>query len=65
MDSNFPSSFTNFFMSESEDILSQPSDSNQLIKDLTYSNLNFHTKKNHKEEKTSHQMKIVYLSLYG
>jgi hypothetical protein len=30
-------------MSESEDILSQPSDSNQLINDLTYSNLNVHT----------------------
>jgi len=30
-------------MSESEDILSQPSDSNQLIDDLTYSNLNVHT----------------------
>jgi len=43
MDLNFPSSFTNFFMSESEDILSQPSDSNQLINDLTYSNLNVHT----------------------
>ena len=58
MDSNFPSSFTNFLMSvmsESEDILSQPSDSNQLIDDLTYSNLNVHTiKKNHKEVKTSH-----------
>jgi hypothetical protein len=40
MDLNFPSSFTNFLMSESEDILSQPSDSNQLINDLTYSNLN-------------------------
>jgi hypothetical protein len=66
MDSNFPSSFTNFLMSKSEDILSQPSDSNQLINDLTYSNLNVHTiKKNHKEVKTSHQMKIVYLSLHG
>jgi len=43
MDSNFPSSFTNFLMSKSEDILSQPSDSNQLIDDLTYSNLNVHT----------------------
>ena len=43
MDSNFPSSFTNFLMSESEDILSQLSDSNQLIDDLTYSNLNVHT----------------------
>jgi hypothetical protein len=43
MDSNFPSSFTNFLMSESEDILSQQSDSNQLIDDLTYSNLNVHT----------------------
>jgi hypothetical protein len=30
-------------MSESEDILSQQSDSNQLIDDLTYSNLNVHT----------------------
>jgi len=29
-------------MSNSEDILSQPSDSNQLINDLTYSNLNVH-----------------------
>jgi len=42
MDSNFPSFFTNFLMSESEDILSQPSDSNQLIDDLTYSNFNVH-----------------------
>jgi len=42
MDSNFPNSFTNFLMSELEDILSQPSDSNQLIDDLTYSNLNVH-----------------------
>jgi hypothetical protein len=42
MDSDFPSSFTNFLMSESEDILSQPSDFNQLINDLTYSNLNVH-----------------------
>jgi hypothetical protein len=43
MDSNFPNSFTNFLMSESEDIISQSSDSNQLIDDLTYSNLNVHT----------------------
>jgi hypothetical protein len=43
MDSNFPSSFTNFLMSELEDILFQSSDSNQLIDDLTYSNLNVHT----------------------
>jgi hypothetical protein len=35
MDSNFPSSFTNFLMSESEDILSQPSDSNKLIDDFS------------------------------
>ena len=42
-------------MSESENILSQLSDSNQLIDDLTYSNLNIHIiKKNHKEVKTSH-----------
>ena len=42
-------------MSKSEDILSQPSDSNQLIDDLTFSNLNVNTiKKNHKEVKTSH-----------
>jgi len=65
MDSNFPSSFTNFLMSESEDILSQPSDSNQLIDDLTYSNLNVHSAKNQKEVKISHQRKIVYLSLHG
>jgi len=32
-------------MSESEDILSQPSDSNQLIDDLTYSNLNVNSAK--------------------
>jgi hypothetical protein len=51
MDSNFPSSFTNFFMSESKDILSQPSDSNQLINDLTYSNLNFHTIKKSQRSK--------------
>jgi len=51
-------------MNESEDILSQLSDSNQLIDDLTYSNLNVHTiKKNHKDVKTSHQRKILYLSL--
>jgi hypothetical protein len=43
MNLNFPSSFTNFLISESEDILSQPSDSNQLIDNLTYSNLNVHT----------------------
>jgi hypothetical protein len=30
-------------MNKSEDILSQLSDSNQLIDDLTYSNLNVHT----------------------
>jgi len=45
MDSNFSNSFTNFLMSESEDILSQPSDSNQLIDDLTYSNLNVNSAK--------------------
>jgi hypothetical protein len=51
MDSNFPSSFTNFFMSELEDILSQSSDSNQLIDDLTYSNLNVHTIKKSQRSK--------------
>jgi len=51
MDSNFPSSFTNFFVSESEDILSQPSDSNQLINDLTYSNLNVNTIKKSQRSK--------------
>lgn len=51
MDSNFPSSFTNFFMSESEDILSQPSDSNQLIDDLTCSNLNVHSAKKSQRSK--------------
>jgi hypothetical protein len=51
MDSNFPSSFTNFFMSESKDILSQPSDSNQLINDLKYSNLNFNTIKKSQRSK--------------
>jgi hypothetical protein len=51
MDSNFPSSFTNFFMSESEDILSQPSDFNQLINDLTYSNLNVNTIKKSQRNK--------------
>jgi len=51
MDSNFPSSFTNFLISESEDILSQPSDSNQLINDLTYSNLNVHTIKKSQRSK--------------
>ena len=65
MDSNFPNSFTNFLMSESEDILSQPSDSNQLFDDLTYLNLNVHTIKKSQRSKTSHQMKIVYLSLHG
>jgi hypothetical protein len=52
-------------MSESEDILSQPSDSNQLFDDLTYLNLNVHTIKKSQRSKTSHQMKIVYLSLHG
>ena len=51
MDSNFPSSFTNFLMSESEDILSQPSDSNQLIDDLTCSNLNVHSAKKSQRSK--------------
>jgi len=51
MDSNFSSSFTNFLMSESEDILSQLSDSNQLINDLTYSNLNVHTIKKSQRSK--------------
>jgi len=51
MDSNFPSSFTNFLMSESEDILSQSSDSNQLIDDLTYSNLNVHSAKKSQRSK--------------
>jgi hypothetical protein len=51
MDSNFPSSFTNFLMSESEDIFSQPSDSNQLIDDLTYSNLNVHSAKKSQRSK--------------
>jgi hypothetical protein len=51
MDSNFPSSFTNFLMSESEDVLSQSSDSNQLINDLTYSNLNVYTIKKSQRSK--------------
>jgi hypothetical protein len=51
MDSNFPSFFTNFFMSESEDILSQPSDSNQLIDDLICSNLNVHSAKKSQRSK--------------
>jgi hypothetical protein len=51
MNSNFPSSFTNFLMSESEDILSQPSDSNQLIDDLTYSDLNVHSVKKSQKSK--------------
>jgi hypothetical protein len=51
MDSNFSSSFTNFLMSESEDILSQPSDSNQLIDDLTCSNLNVHSAKKSQRSK--------------
>ena len=38
-------------MSESEDILSQPNDSNQLIDDLTYSNLNVHTIKKSQRSK--------------
>jgi len=38
-------------MSVSEDILSQPSDSNQLINDLTYSNLNVHTIKKSQRSK--------------
>jgi hypothetical protein len=51
MDLNFPSSFTNFLMSESEDILSQLSDSNQLIDDLIYSNLYVHTIKKSQRSK--------------
>ena len=38
-------------MSKSEDILFQPSDSNQLIDDLTYSNLNVHTIKKSQRSK--------------
>jgi len=38
-------------MSESEDILSQPSDFNQLINDLTYSNLNVNTIKKSQRNK--------------
>jgi len=38
-------------MSESEDILSQPSDSNQLIDDLTYSKLNVHSVKKSQRSK--------------
>jgi hypothetical protein len=55
MDSNFPSSFTNFLISESENILSQLSDSNQLIDDLTYSNLNVHTIKKSQRSKNFSQ----------
>jgi len=55
MDSNFPSSFTNFLMSESEDILSQPSDSTQLIDDLTCSNLNVHSAKKSQRSKNFSQ----------
>jgi hypothetical protein len=40
-------------MSELEDILSQPSDSNQLIDDLTYSNLNVHKKKSQRSKNFS------------
>jgi len=38
-------------MSESEDILSQPSDSNQLVDDLTYSNLNVNSAKKSQRSK--------------
>jgi hypothetical protein len=38
-------------MSESEAILSQPSDSNQLIDDLTYSDLNVHSAKRSQRSK--------------
>jgi hypothetical protein len=38
-------------MSESKNILSQPSDSNQLINDLTYSNLNVYTIKKSQRNK--------------
>jgi hypothetical protein len=51
MDLNFPSSFTNFLISESEDIISQPTDSNQLINDLIYSNLNVNTIKKSQRSK--------------
>ena len=51
MDLNFPSSFTNFLMSESKDILSQPSDSNQLIDDLTCLNLNVYSAKKSQRSK--------------
>ncbi|KAI5572472.1 hypothetical protein BDE02_10G015700 [Populus trichocarpa] len=42
-------------MSESEDILSQPSDSNQLIDDLTCSNLNVHSAKKSQRSKNFSQ----------
>jgi hypothetical protein len=65
MDSNFPSSFTNLLLSELEDILSQPSDSNQLIDDLTYSNLNVHTiKKTHRSKKFSPEEDCLLVSAW-
>jgi len=52
-------------MSESEDILSQPSDSNQLINDLTYSNLNVHTiKKSQRSENFSPEEDCLLVSAW-
>jgi len=47
----FSKLFYQFLMSELKDILSQPSDSNQLIVDLTYSNLNVHSAKKSQRSK--------------
>ena len=64
MDSNFPSSFTNFLMSESADILSQPSDFNQLIDDLTYLNLNVHTIKKSQSKNFSLEKDCLFVSAW-
>jgi len=50
-------------MSESENILFQPSDYNQSIDDLTYSNLNVHTiKKSQRSENFSPEKDCLLVS---
>jgi tRNA U54 and U55 pseudouridine synthase Pus10 len=65
MDSNFPSSFTNLLLSELKNIPSQPSDSNQLIDDLTYSNLNVHIiKKTYRSKNFSSEEDCLLVSAW-
>ena len=52
-------------MSESEDILSQPSNSNQLIDYLTYSNLNaYSTKKSQRSKNFSPEEDCLLVSIW-